>query len=191
MTIPLAPIAEDLAANPDLLNPACRREVPIRHCSRWLALPGLLPAPRWALPHQPLPAHAWHGGLFSVALSLVAPPGVTWHRASWSPTFSTIARRGHPAIRAEALIRPHWDRVKRPEVGQRSGTLPSGVLRPAARSGAARPRIQSRSASTRTRPVPQRGQFVSTCGGTVWKSRAQHHAVGLKPLQGLVPASAR
>ena len=47
------------------------------------------------------------GSLFSVALSLgLPPPGVTRHRAFWSPDFPRHRCRSHPAIRAIAGLGP-------------------------------------------------------------------------------------
>ena len=106
-----------LAANPDLWA-----ETSLPHAARGpysallpvgLAMPVRLPVPRWALtpPFHPYPD--MQGGLFSVALSVRLPcPGVTRHRCSKeSGLSSTRARRGHPAIRANAGLRCAWGRV--------------------------------------------------------------------------------
>jgi len=107
-----------LAANPDYSGsslPALRRVVPIWHCSRW-GLPcrlrcrsrgGLLPH-RFTLTLALTNAHhrCDQGSLFSVALSLgLPPPGVTRHRAFWSPDFprtlppAAIQPSAHNAVR--------------------------------------------------------------------------------------------
>ena len=67
-----------------------------------LALPVLLPGPRWALTP---PFHRdpdLRGRLFSVALSVgLRRPGVTRHRCfRESGLSSSVATRGHPALRA-------------------------------------------------------------------------------------------
>jgi len=81
-----------------------------------LAVPVLLPVPRWALtpPFHPYPARR-PGGLFSVALSLGLPrPGVTRHRVFMESGLSSrrvAPPRGHPAIRASGQIRAGQGRV--------------------------------------------------------------------------------
>ena len=82
--------------------PVLRREVPIWHCSRW-GLPCRLRCRLRGglLPHRFTFSPAHRGSLFSVALSLgLPPPGVTRHRAFWSPDFPRHCCRSHPAIRA-------------------------------------------------------------------------------------------
>ena len=107
-----------------------------------LALPVLLPVPRWALtpPFHPYP-RSDRGGLFSVALSLgLPPPGVTRHRSfmesglssrrlsgdtrSSDPPRATDLRRADPGVNREAAgkhmgkrpiggrFRPHALRAK-------------------------------------------------------------------------------
>ena len=121
------------------------REAPIRHCSGWglPCRPGC-PVRGGLLPHRFTLTMANHGRLFSVALSLgLPPPGVTRHRAFMeSGLSSTIARRGHPAIRASALIRPRPARVKHPAPSR-------------ARSAAARPRSSPK--------AHRRGRTLVTC----------------------------
>ena len=95
-----APVARrPLAANPDRSGSSIPAvDIPCRiNTARGpylallpvgLAVPVRLPVPRWALTP---PFHLFpriEGSLFSVALSLgLPPPGVTRHRALWSPDF--------------------------------------------------------------------------------------------------------
>jgi hypothetical protein len=75
-----------------------------------LAVPSLLPSPRWALTppfhHHPAKPKAnllkRRGSFFSVALSLgLPPPGVTRHPCQRESGLSSeVAPRGHPALRA-------------------------------------------------------------------------------------------
>ena len=68
-----------------------RHDVPIWPCSRWgLPSRGVLPPARCALtaPFHPCRRVAPLGRYLSVALSVGSRrPGVTWHRALWSPDF--------------------------------------------------------------------------------------------------------
>ena len=88
-------VANDpLAANPGLSDSSVpvalpRHKAPIWHCSRWgLPCRGCYQPRGGPLPHRftiPTPRRRC---LFSVALSLgLPPPGVTRHRALWSPDF--------------------------------------------------------------------------------------------------------
>ena len=102
------------------------REAPIRHCSRWgLPCRSGCPSRGGLLPHRFTlsrggPRVVW----FSVALSLGLPrPGVTRHRALWSPDFPRTlpapcgaAVRGHPALRARVGVTP-GGRGRQPESG--------------------------------------------------------------------------
>ncbi|EKX55622.1 hypothetical protein D516_4104 [Rhodobacter sp. AKP1] len=83
-----------------------------------LAMPVLLPVPRWALtpPFHPCPGPEgrW-GGLFSVALSLGLPrPGVTRHPCPMESGLSSRPKaRGHPATRTAVA----YARGVRPSTG--------------------------------------------------------------------------
>ena len=103
------------------------REAPIRHCSRWgLPCRSGCPSRGGLLPHRFTlsrggPRVVW----FSVALSLGLPrPGVTRHRALWSPDFPRVpcpcgvGARGHPALRARVGVTP-GGRGRQPESGGR------------------------------------------------------------------------
>ena len=100
-----------LAANPDLLgfkHPRLVARGPyLALLPVGLAVPLTLPLARWALTppfHHDLRIE---GRLFSVALSLgLPPPGVTRHRALWSPDFPRYYYRSHPAIRADPQLGP-------------------------------------------------------------------------------------
>ena len=73
-----------------------------------LAVPVLLPVPRWAFtpPFHPYPD--MQGGLFSVALSLgLPPPGVTRHRHFMESGLSSTPRlSAYAELRGAAVIQP-------------------------------------------------------------------------------------
>lgn len=93
-----------LAAYPELERDG-QPLAPVWPCSQWgLSCRGRLRRARWALtpPFHPClcgrPKPSAIGGLFSVTLSVASRrPGVTRHRALWSPDFPRAVPHGRPA----------------------------------------------------------------------------------------------
>ena len=93
-------IVADTLEQPTRTRRGPRHEVPIWPCSRWglpcRSVTGLAVRSYRTISPLPDPRRAI-GGLLSVALSVGSRrPGVTWHRALWSPDFPrrACARRG-------------------------------------------------------------------------------------------------
>jgi len=108
-------IVTDTLERPTRTRRGPRHEVPIWPCSRWglpcRSVAGLAVRSYRTVSPLPVPWHSeecWAiGGLLSVALSVGSRrPGVTWHRALWSPDFPrrACARRGCLADSAARIV---------------------------------------------------------------------------------------
>ncbi len=120
-----------------------------------LAVPVLLPVPRWAftppfhLYHADPKANlrSWRGSLFSVALSLgLPPPGVTRHPCQLESGLSSdVAARGHPALRAVSDYA--WAGV--PSTGKRCARSAASARSASSRGPVAQGRKRRRNAVSR------------------------------------------